>query len=112
MNRTEVLKFLAMAAVIDPRISRKTDQEKSAMASAWLELLGDMPLDFAVQELKKHYQNSTDAIMPADLVKPYKIYKRNQAEKQHLLEITSRKILGGMPPDVRARLVELGLLKS
>lgn len=111
MNRTEILKLLAMAAVIDPRVSRKTDQEKSAMASAWLELLGDMPLDFAVTVLKKHYQESTEAIMPADLMKPYKIHKRQQAEKQQLLEITSRKVLGSMPPDVRARLVELKLLK-
>lgn len=111
MNRTEILKLLAMAAIIDPRVSRKTEQEKSAMASAWLELLNEIPFDFAVQELKKHYQNSTESIMPANFVKPFKIYKRAQVEKQELLQLTSKKIIGGMPPDVRARLVELGLLR-
>ena len=110
MNRAEVLKLLAMASIIDPRVSRKTEQEKSAMASAWLELLGDMTFNFASSQLKAHYQNSTDTVMPADLMKPWRIYKRNMAEKDKLLQLTGNEKTK-MPDEVRAKFVEIGILK-
>jgi hypothetical protein len=110
MNRAEVLKLLAMAAIIDPRVSRKTEQEKSAMASAWIELLGDMTFDFAANQLKIHYQNSTDAIMPADLVKPWRMYKRNESEKAKAIGHTGN-VKTKMPEEVRAKFVEIGALK-
>jgi len=49
MNRAEVLQLLAMASVIDPRVSRRTDGEKSAMADAWCGILdAEMPFAYAV----------------------------------------------------------------
>jgi hypothetical protein len=108
MNRAEVLKLLAMAAIIDPRVSRKSEQEKSAMASAWIELLGDMTFDFAANQLKIHYQNSTDAIMPADLIKPYKIWKKTQAERYQLTGAKPTK----MPDNVRALIASMNKNKT
>ena len=107
MNRAEVLKLLAMAAVIDPRVSRKSEQEKSAMASAWVELLGDMTLEFAVEQLKVHYQNNTETIMPADLVKPWRNKKRINAEKYQITGAKPTK----MPDNVRAQFIEMGWIK-
>jgi hypothetical protein len=108
MNRAEVLKLLAMAAIIDPRVSRKTEQEKSAMASAWIELLVYMTFDFAANQLKIHYQNSTDAIMPADLIKPYKIWKKTQAERYQLTGAKPTK----MPDNVRALIASMNKNKT
>lgn len=108
MNRTEVLKLLAMASVIDPRVSRKSDQERSAMASAWTELLGDMSFEFAVNQLKVHYSSSTEAIMPADLIKPYKVWKRTQAERYELTGAKPTK----MPDEVRALIASMNKNKT
>ncbi len=38
MKFEHVVQLLAMASVIDPRVSRKSDAEKVAMAEAWFEI--------------------------------------------------------------------------
>lgn len=113
MNRAEVLQVLAMASVIDPRVSRRTDTEKSAMADAWCGILDtEMPLQFAVEMLKKHYQNKSDVIMPADLSVPWKAEKRYRQEKEMTARQIEAKRGNGMPENVRAELVKRGLLPS
>jgi hypothetical protein len=113
MNRAEVLQILAMASVIDPRVSRRTDAEKSAMADAWCGILdAEMPLQFAVEMLKKHYQNKSDVIMPADLSVPWKAEKRYRQEKEMTARQIEAKRGNGMPENVRAELVKRGLLPS
>ena len=113
MNRAEVLQILAMASVIDPRVSRRTDGEKSAMADAWVGILDhEMPLQFAIEALKKHYQNKSDVIMPADLSVPWKSEKRYRQEKESTARQLESKRGQGMPENVRAELVKRGLLPS
>jgi len=113
MNRAEVLQILVMASVIDPRVSRKTDAEKSAMADAWCGILDiEMPLQFAIESLKKHYQNKSDVIMPADLSVPWKAEKRYRQEKEMTERQLESKRGNGMPENVRAELVKRGLLPS
>jgi hypothetical protein len=113
MIRVEVLQLLAMASVIDPRVSRRTDGEKSAMADAWCGILDDqMPFAYAVETLKKHYQNKSDVIMPADLSVPWKAEKRYRQEKEMTARQLEAKRGNGMPENVRAELVKRGLLPS
>lgn len=113
MNRAEVLQLLAMASVIDPRVSRRTDGEKSAMADAWCGILdSEMPFVYAVESLKKHYQNKSDVIMPADLSVPWKAEKRYRQEKEMTARQLESKRGNGMPESVRAELVKRGLLPS
>jgi hypothetical protein len=113
MNRAEVLQILVMASVIDPRVSRRTDAEKSAMADAWCAILDqEMPFAFAVDTLKKHYQNKTEVLMPADLSVPWKAEKRYRQEKLVGIQQLEQKRGNGMPESVRAELVKRGLLRS
>ena len=113
MNRAEVLQLLAMASVIDPRVSRRTDAEKSAMADAWCGILdAEMPFAFAVESLKKHYQNKSEVIMPADVSVPWKAEKRYRQEKEMAARQIEQKRGNGMPENVRAELVKRGLLPS
>jgi hypothetical protein len=113
MNRAEVLQILVMASVIDPRVSRRTDAEKSAMADAWCGILDiEMPIQFAIETLKKHYQNKSDVIMPADLSVPWKAEKRYRQEKEFTARQLEAKRGNGMPDEVRAELVKRGLMPS
>ena len=113
MNRLEILQLLAMASVIDPRVSRRTDGEKSAMADAWNSILdSEMPLTFAVENLKKHYANKSEVIMPSDLAVPWKSEKRYRQEKELTARQLESKRGNGMPENVRAELVKRGLLPS
>ena len=112
MNRAEVLKLLAMASVIDPRVSRRTDGEKSAMADAWCGILDpELPFAFAVELLKKHYQNKSEVLMPADISVPWKSEKRYRQEKEFSARQIESKRGNGMPANVRAELVKRGLLQ-
>jgi hypothetical protein len=113
MNRVEILQLLAMASVIDPRVSRRTDGEKSAMADAWNGILdSEMPLTFAIDCLKKHYQNKSEVIMPADISVPWKSEKRYRQDKESTARQIESKRGNGMPENVRAELVKRGLLPS
>lgn len=112
MIRAEILQLLAMASVIDPRVSRRTDAEKSAMADAWCGILdSEMPFAYAVESLKKHYQNKSEVIMPADLSIPWKAEKRYRQEKESTARQIESKRGDGMPANVRAELVKRGLLQ-
>jgi hypothetical protein len=110
MKFEHVVQLLAMASVIDPRVSRKSDAEKLAMAEAWFEIFDDkMPFEFAVKQLKKHYERESDVVMPATFMVPWKSEKNYQQDKAHVKQLEANRG-SGMPDDVRQKLKSLGII--
>jgi len=112
MKFEHVVQLLAMASVIDPRVSRKSDAEKLAMAEAWFEIFDDkMTFEFAVKQLKKHYERESDVVMPATFMVPWKAEKNYQQDKAHVKQLEANRG-SGMPDDVRQKLKSLGIINE
>lgn len=58
--------LLTRLRLLDPRIPLSDDPV--AQAEAWAEVLDEVPLDEALAAAVAHYRESTNRLMPADLV--------------------------------------------
>lgn len=113
MNLKEITTLLGTASMIDPRVTRKTSEEVLGMAQAWLKILDDrITLEFALQTLQEHYATSTETFMPAHLMKPWKAFRKEQLERESVAQLTGTLETGGMPDSVRAKLLEIGVLRN
>ena len=111
MEIVEMIKVLATASLIDPRIGRKDDAERDMMAKAWLGVVGDVPFDFAIECVKKHYQTSSETFMQVHIVAKWKIERDRQREKEQLKQLTSDSQAVPMPDNVRALIRDWGKTK-
>lgn len=68
MIAVEANVVLTKAALLDPRMKRVDPVEQADMATAWAEVLADVPLEQALTAVTEHYRMSRDAIMPADIL--------------------------------------------
>jgi hypothetical protein len=67
MNAAEVGDLIARMALVDNRKPPEDDEAKAAMIMSWLELVGDLNYDDAVQAVRDHYRESREWIMPSDV---------------------------------------------
>lgn len=103
MNVAQMSKLLATVSLIDPRVSRRNDDEKALMAQAWLVVVGDeIPYEFAAKCAQEHYKNSSDVFMPVHIVSKWKIERHKEHEEQHFKAITAPNDAVPMPDYVRA----------
>lgn len=109
MNVTDMSRLLATVSLIDPRVSRRDDNEKELMAKAWLVVVGDeVPYEFAAKCAQDHYKQSSDVFMPVHIVSKWKIQKSKQLEENHYREITAPNNEAiAMPDNVRELLKEM-----
>ena len=90
MDVNQMSRLLATVSLIDPRVSRRDDNEKELMAKAWLVVVGDeVPYEFAAKCAQDHYKQSSDVFMPVHIVSKWKIEKSKQFEENHYKEITT-----------------------
>jgi hypothetical protein len=74
MNVEEMATLLGTISLIDPRVSRRDDQEKILMAKAWLVVVGDrVPFEFAARCAQDHYRVSDKMFMPVHICSTWKI---------------------------------------
>jgi hypothetical protein len=110
MNKADVGKVLAIASAIDARLGSADEAGFRAKVEGWsLALSESMDFDFARDAIGKHYKNSTDSLMPAHLNAMWTSHRSRQHEIDNVRAIGSSPKSQGMPDDVRAKLVELGL---
>jgi vacuolar-type H+-ATPase subunit C/Vma6 len=110
MNKADVGKVLAVAMAIDARLSAADEAGFRAKVEGWsLALSETMDFEFARDAIGKHYKNSTDSLMPAHLNAMWTAHRSRQHEIDNVRAIGSSPKSQGMPDEVRARLVELGL---
>jgi hypothetical protein len=110
MNKLEIGQVLTIAMAIDARLGASDENAFRAKVEGWsLALSESMTFDFARDAIGKHYKSATDSIMPAHLNSMWTAHRSRQHEIDNVRAIGSRDKSQGMPDDVRAKLVELGL---
>ena len=110
MNKLEIGKILTIAMAIDSRLNTADDTQLRAKIEGWsLALSEAMTFDFARDAVGRHYKNATDSVMPAHLNAMWSSYRQREHELDNVRAIGSSTKSQGMPDDVRAKLVELGL---
>lgn len=67
MNAFEANVLLTKAALLDPRMKRVDPVEQADMATAWAEVLDDIPLLAALAAVREHYRREPRTITPADV---------------------------------------------
>lgn len=113
MTKEEILILLGTVASIDNRFGRKSVEEIQLQAAAWSGVLSNgMPLNFALEQVRKHYAKSTNVLMPADLEMPWRSVRDHEMNLTRTKQLEESKLpRNGMPAHVRAKLTELGILK-
>ena len=110
MNKAEVGKVLAIAAAIDARLGSSDEAGFRAKIEGWsLALSESMDFEFARDAIGRHYKSATDSIMPAHLNSMWTAHRSRQYEIDNVRAIGSSSKSQGMPDEVRAKLVKLGL---
>jgi hypothetical protein len=110
MNKADIGKTLIIAMAIDARLSATDENAFRAKVEGWSLALSDtMDFEFARIAIGKHYKNSTDTLMPAHLNAMWSSHRSRQHEIDNVRAIGSSPRSQGMPDDVRAKLVEMGL---
>jgi hypothetical protein len=110
MNKAEIAKVLAIASAIDARLGAADETAFRAKVEGWSIALSEtMTFDFAREAIGKHYKLATDSLMPAHLNSMWMAHRSRQHEIDNVRAIGSSPKSQGMPDDVRAKLVKLGL---
>lgn len=110
MNKADVGKVLAVAMAIDARLGAADETAFRAKVEGWsLALSETMDFEFARDAVGKHYKSATETVMPAHLNAMWTAHRSRQHEMDNVRAIGSSPRSQGMPDDVRAKLVELGL---
>jgi hypothetical protein len=110
MNKADVGKVLAVAMAIDARLGAADESAFRAKVEGWsLALSETMDFEFARDAIGKHYKSATDSVMPAHLNAMWTAHRSREHEINNVRAIGSSPKSQGMPDDVRAKLVELGL---
>jgi len=110
MNKAEVGKVLAIASAIDARLGAADEAGFRAKVEGWsLALSEAMTFEFARDAVGRHYKGATDSLMPAHLNAMWSAHRSREHEIDNVRAIGSSPKSQGMPDDVRAKLVELGL---
>jgi len=110
MNKAEIAKVLAVASAIDARLGAADETAFRAKVEGWsLALSETMDFDFARNAIGKHYKSATDSVMPAHLNAMWTAHRSRQHEVDNVRAIGSSPKSQGMPDEVRAKLVKLGL---
>lgn len=113
MNVAQMSKLLATISLIDPRVSRRNDDEKALMAQAWLVVVGDeIPYEFAAKCAQEHYKSSSDVFMPVHIVSKWKLEQGKIQDEQHFKAITAPVDAVPMPDNVRALIKDLNRNKT
>jgi hypothetical protein len=110
MNKADVGKVLAVAMAIDARLGAADESAFRAKVEGWsLSLSETMEFEFARDAVGRHYKSATETLMPAHLNAMWTAHRSRQHEINNVQAIGSSPRSQGMPDDVRAKLVELGL---
>ncbi len=110
MNKEEVSKILIIAMAIDSRLNVTDQTLFRAKVEGWhLALSKSMTFEFARDAVGRHYANSNNSLMPADLNGFWRVEVDRVKNQTKTAEIGPSDSKKGMPDSVRVMLKELGL---
>lgn len=81
MKPSEVPQLLAEIALADPRVRRDDPLERRAQIAMWAGILTDVPYDFAVTAIHRHYAASQWPILPANISTAWTATVRDRMER-------------------------------
>lgn len=109
MNKEEVSKVLLIAMAIDNRLNVSDKNLFVAKVEGWAMALSDsMTFEFARGAVGRHYANSTNTLMPADLNAFWRVELDRTKAAEKMAEIGQKSPAKGMPEEVRVYLRKLG----
>lgn len=113
MTPAEAAIILSIAATLDPRLKPASAQDAELRAKAWAATLDDdMPVAFGRDAVTGHYAESDRGIMPADVNRAWRTYRREKASSdrqgREMHAIMSAEAMAvPMPEEVRRKLQEV-----
>lgn len=113
MNPSEAAQILAVAVTLDPRLKPPTAEDAQFRAMVWAETLDpDMNPGVARRLVTDHYRESTTGIMPADLNRLWRQFRKDQMvlereERERNAIAAADAMAVPMPEDVRRQLQEV-----
>lgn len=81
MTPDQIPQLLQQISYADPRILRDDPSELRGQAAMWFSVLRDVPYDFALNAVGRHYANSPFPVLPADIAAEWKSEKRKRLER-------------------------------
>lgn len=93
MNITEAAALLVKARMLDPRIGAPDE----GRATAWAEVLADIPIDVAMAALGRHYQANDTTVMPVHIRRLAREIQRSR-HTQRLADIEAHQRAQIEPP--------------
>lgn len=83
MTPEQAARVLAVAGAYDARLTPPSHADAMARAVAWAEALhSEMPPEWAVREVIRHYAEQTGVLMPAHLNTAWRLHRRAEAERK------------------------------
>ncbi|MET8841477.1 hypothetical protein ABZW67_15455 [Streptomyces rubiginosohelvolus] len=81
MTPDQIPQLIAQIALADARVRREDPTEQRAQVLMWAGILADVPLDYAVRAVQKHYAKSTWPILPADIATQWAATVRDRMQR-------------------------------
>jgi hypothetical protein len=81
MTPDQIPQLLQQISYADPRILRDDPDELRGQAAMWYSVLRDVPYDFALNAVGRHYANSPFPVLPADIAAEWKAEKRKRLDR-------------------------------
>ncbi|MFP8960009.1 hypothetical protein ACLIYP_05465 [Streptomyces nanhaiensis] len=78
MNPDQIPQLLKQVSYADPRVLPDDPDEVMGLAALWATVLADVPLDFAIHAVGKHYATSPFPIRPADIADRWRTTVRDR----------------------------------
>ena len=112
MNKQEISQILIIAMGIDNRINVQDENGLIAKVEGWnLSLSKSITYEFAREAIGRHYANSTDVIMPANLNSLWRVEKEKLDQNNYKKSMNSGESKSGMSDATRKMLQDLGIFK-
>lgn len=96
MTPGDAARVLAACALFDNR-KVPDNEDGELLVEGWYAVIGDLPLNDALEAVRRHYRDSTEWIMPAHVRKGVKAI---QAERRRNTPHESRQLPSKFEPDV------------
>ncbi|KPL29088.1 hypothetical protein JI76_28625 [Streptomyces anulatus] len=81
MDPEQVPQLIAQIALADPRVKRDDPNERRAQIIMWAPILAEVPYDYAVRAVQKHYAKSTWPVLPADIATQWAATVRDRMQR-------------------------------
>ena len=112
MTKEEISKILLIGMAIDPRLNATDKNIFLAKIEGWsMALSKSMTFEFAREAVGRHYANSSNTLMPADLNALWRVEVDRIKNNEKMAQIGPEGPRTGMPESLRVLIRSIGQTK-